>query len=108
MANERLIPVMKVWTDKDKNFGEKDYLFNPEALIEGMESCRMKNQRGVEIECTKIFYPLKFIIIKGSMDELLDKCRDINLAICLVKDIYKEGMTVKQFLNQIEGLNVQT
>jgi len=105
MGNERLIPVTKVWRDKGDNYGEKLYFFNPESTVEGIEPCKLKDAKGVEFECTKIFYELKFVTIKGTPEELFEKCRDVNLAICLVRDILKENMTVKQFLNQIEGLN---
>ena len=114
MQNDRLLKVTKIWNFADGKFGEKEFYFNPAIPIEGMEGCKVR-KGNEELEGTKIFYsgytknevyiPNRFIILSGTPGELIEKCKDANLAICLIYEIQREGISVKDFLKQLEGLN---
>lgn len=95
----------KVWNDRDGNYGEKQYFLNPNVdSFEGMEPCYIKN-KGQQLECTKMFYSGRFIIILGGPEEVLGKCKEHNLAYSILFELGKAGMTMKQFIQQNERLN---
>jgi len=104
--NSRLILFKKCWNFRDGRYGEKDYWFNPAVNIKGIEECKISNGK-IEIDCVKIFYPSPdgFIILIGTIEEFFKKCRDINISICLIQDLYKEGFTIRQFMEQTGKLN---
>ncbi len=105
MANENLVLVTKCWNDKDGNYGDKPYYFNPHFPVVGMEPCKLK-KNGSSVDCTKILYGEgKFTTILGTPSELIDLCQLTGIAICVINDLYRQGLTIKQFINQIEGLN---
>jgi hypothetical protein len=105
-----MISLIKVWKDKDTsgkvtNVGEKEYFMDSRTPLEGLESCKHPDKLGKEIECTKLIYPNKFVIVKGTPMELMVKMRDANIAPTLLVDIYAAGYTIKQFMEQNESLN---
>lgn len=100
--NNSLIPFTKVWNDRDGNYGEKKYWFNPALEIKGMEGCKIKRNGRKDIECTKIFYPDgSFVILLGSEESFIEICQEAGTAICLLDDLRKEGLTIKDFLKQM-------
>lgn len=101
---QNLIPCFKVWKNSNEKYEKKAYLFNPDLPFEGLEPCKAKFD-GNEIECTKIHYPGKYLIIVGSPDEFLEKCRQGNISAYILQDLYKEGITIKQFMEQNERIN---
>ena len=105
MANENLVLVTKCWNDRDGNYGEKDFYFNPSFPVLGIEPCKLKKD-GVSVDCTKVLYAEgKFTTIAGTPPELFDNCQKTGVSICVINDLYKAGITIKQFIMQIEGLN---
>lgn len=99
-----LIPVIKVWNDRDGNYGQKDIFINPANPFDYLEDCILK-KGNEKLECTKIFYPDKFITILGSVQCFFETCRQANVSMCILNDLYKEGITIKQFIQQNERLN---
>lgn len=100
-----LIPFTKVWKYKTGDYGEMPYHLNPNSMsIEGVELCKIYNGK-VTVDCTKLYYPGRFIMILGTPEEFLQKCREANIAYGLLSDLYKEGITIKQFMQQNESLN---
>ena len=106
-----LIVFTKAWNFKGDNnqtiYGEKEYWFNPAVPIRGMEPCKLQ-KKGEEIECVKIYYedPIKgtyYIILVGTITEFINTCQQANIATALLFDIYAQGMTIKQFIEAIEG-----
>lgn len=107
MANENLVLVTKCWNNKDGDYGEKVFYFNPTFPVLGIEPCKLKKE-GIAVDCTKVLYgDGKFTTILGTPKELFDNCQKTGIAICIINDIYKEGLTIKQFIKQIEGLDNQ-
>lgn len=102
---DMVIEFTKVWVDKNEVFGEKPYFLNPSsASFEGLEACYLK-KNGSRIQCTKLFYPGRFITILGTPDEFLQKCREGNLAYGLLLEMERNGVTMKEFIKQNERLN---
>lgn len=101
-----LIPFTKVWKFKDDKYGEAPHLFNPNSQsIEGIEECRIHDNNGNPLRCTKIFFPGRIMILLGSPEEFIQKCREANVGYGLLLDLQKEGMTIKEFIQQNERLN---
>jgi hypothetical protein len=98
-----MIKFTKVWAeDKDgkKGMGSKTYYHDPRNPVEGIEGCKI-NDGQKEVECTKIFHTGgKYIILKGTPMEFMQTCKEAEMAICLLSDLYSHGMTIKQFLEQ--------
>jgi hypothetical protein len=107
---QNLIACFKVWKVRDERderndkYEKKAYYFNPELPFEGLEACRASFD-GRQVECTKIHYPGKFLMILGSPEEFLENCRKGNVAAFILQDLYKEGITIKQFMEQNERIN---
>jgi len=108
--NTALVQVIKCWNYKDGGYGQKDYWINP-VEIAGLEPCKIK-EGSREVECTKIFYnskskcEIQFLIIKGSPKEFFDKCKEANTAIFVLSQLNEFGISIKTFLKQLEGLNI--
>lgn len=103
MENQ-LIPFTKAWNTADGNYGEKTYWFNPSVAIAGLEPCKLK-KNGAEINCTKIFYEnsgenKKYLTLTGSPEEFFQKCKEANTAVCLLHELDRNGVSVKDFLKQ--------
>lgn len=101
MVNEGLIPFTKTWKQLDGSYAEKIYWFNPLATITGLEPCTV-NKGGSTLNCTKIFYGEKYVTLIGSVEEFYDTCRKAKAVICILSDLYKEGITLKSFIKSIE------
>lgn len=101
-----LIPFKKVWNFADGGFGEMVYHLNPNSMsLEGIEFCKVRDNTGSMLKCTKVFYSGRFIILLGTPDEFLKTCRDANVAYGLLNDLYKEGLTIEDFIKRNEQLN---
>jgi hypothetical protein len=101
-----LIPFTKVWNQRDRTYRESTYYLNPNSMtIEGIEPCYVENGSQRNIPCTKLYYPGRYMIILGTPDEFLEKCRQANVAYGLLNDLYREGVTIKEFMNKTERLN---
>lgn len=105
-----MILFTKVWNEKIENnarkFGSKEYYFDPRVPIIGFEACRLKDDKGKEIECTKIFYSVNvYITLKGDPLEFMQKIKDANIAITLLADLYAANYTIKQFMEETERKN---
>lgn len=82
----------------------KPYFLDTRMPVEGMEGCKLKDGKN-EVECTKIYYPARFVTVKGTPQEFMEKCSQANVAVCLLQDLYKEGITIKEFMQQNERIN---
>lgn len=104
MVNNNLVPFKKVWNNKDGSYGSKEIFFNTAMGFEFIENCFV-NDKGKEVECTKIYYPDKYLIIEGSVQYFFATCQQAGISICVLNDLQKEGIGIKQFLKQLEGFN---
>jgi len=105
-----LIPFVKAWNSKRGDeiiYGEKEYFFNPAVPIRGMEPCILQ-RNGKEVQCVKIFYHNEkenvYITLVGTITEFIKTCQQASIATSLLFDLYAEGMTVKKFIEQTEGI----
>lgn len=110
VSSNDLIPFMKAWNARRQDeiiYGEKEYFFNPAVPIRGMEPCILQKD-GKEIQCVKIFYHNEkesyYITLVGTITEFIKTCQQASIATSLLFDLYAEGMTVKQFIKQTEGI----
>lgn len=100
-----LVPFRKAWNNKDEGYGEKEYWFNPAIEIKGLEACKVRKGEG-EVACVKIFYPdAPYLILVGTVEEFFTKCRQANVAFCILQDLYKEGVTLEKFIKINESVN---
>ena len=104
-----MVELLKVWVQnkdtKQEKFGSKPYFFDTRNPIEGIEGCKLKKESN-EIECTKIFFSSsQFIIVQGTPFEFMESCKDESVALCILSDLYANGLTVKQFLEQNGKIN---
>lgn len=99
-----LIPFKKVWNTADRKYGEKTHWLNPQEIIRGVEPCKV-NKNGEELECTKVFYTNSYVTLLGTPEEFFAACREGNTAVCLIQEIERNGLTIKEFLKQLEGFN---
>lgn len=106
MANERLVRFTKAWNYKDGGYGEKPFYFNPDGNINGLDECKLRGPSGQEIDCIKIYYGVDFITLVGTIENFYEKCREVNAAFFMLNAIYQEGLTIKQFIQQGERLNL--
>lgn len=110
MSNN-LIKFTKAWNFPDKTYGEKEIYINPDVDIKWIEATKVKSANGKEIDCTKITYPTgtftknDVVVVIGTVDEFFDRCKDSKIFSLLLSDLEKEGLTIKQFLQQNERLN---
>lgn len=105
MDMQNLIPATKVWKNRDGSYSSKEYFFNTSLPFEGLESCRV-SLNNEQVECTKIHYPLdQFLTLVGAPAEFLETCRQSRIAAYILLDLYKENITIKQFMAQNERLN---
>ena len=104
MVNSNLVPFKKVWNNTDGTFGSKEIYFNTAMGFEFIENCFLKKDVKA-VECTKIYYPDKYLTLEGNVQSFFATCQQAGISICILNDLEKEGMTVKQFLKQLEGFN---
>lgn len=101
-----MIEFTKVWTEKgSEKFGSKLYYFDHRTPMEGFDACKVKDDKGNQLECTKIYYPTKYVILKGTPLEFMQKLKEANVAVALLSDLYAHGITIKQFLEENERRN---
>ena len=105
-----MIKLVKIWNEKNKegvliNVGSKEYYMDPRTPFEGLEACKQLDEKRKEIDCTRIIYPTKFVTVKGTPMEVMEKMRDVNIASTLLVDIYAAGFTIKKFMEQNESIN---
>lgn len=100
-----LIVATKVWKNRDGSYSSKEYFFNTSLPFEGLESCKA-TLNNKEVDCTKIHYPLDmFVILLGAPLDFLETCRQSRIASFILLDLYKENITVKQFMEQNKRIN---
>lgn len=105
-----LIFFKKAWNTRRGDevvYGEKEYLFNPAVPIRGMEPCILQKD-GREIQCVKIFYHNEkesyYITLVGTITEFIKTCQQSSIATSLLFDLHLQGITVKEFIAQTEGI----
>lgn len=104
--NDGMILFTKCWIFKDKvTFGQKDYWFNPKGTIDGIEPSKIKDNDGKERQCTKIFYGSSYILLLISIEDFFKACKAANAAVCVINDLYLQGITIKEFIKSIEVHN---
>jgi hypothetical protein len=101
---QNLIQFFKVWKNQDGSYSKKEYFFNADLPFEGLEACKVR-LNGIEVDCTKIHYPGNFLQIVGTPFEFLETCRQGKVTTCILLDLYKENITIKQFMEQNERIN---
>ncbi len=99
-----LVPFKKIWKNADGTYGLKDYWFNPNCDIQGLEACKGRINN-IEVDCVKIFYADNFIMLVGSVEVFVKTCKDAQIAVSLIMDLHNAGITIKQFMQQTERLN---
>ena len=105
MNNNNLVLFKKMWYDKENIYKEKLYWFNPFFDVKGIEACNVRNAKGETVECTKVYYGDYFITLVVNIEDFFTICRKANAAFALINDLYKEGITIRDFINQNERLN---
>jgi hypothetical protein len=101
-----MVQFLKVWNEKDSGkYGSKVYYFDERTPVVGIEGCKVKDEKGQVIECTKVIYPSMYVTLMGTPIEFMQKCKDANIAALLLSDLYAQGITIKQFLEQNERIN---
>lgn len=103
-----LIPFTKCWKFKDDGkYAEAPYFLNPNSIsLEGIEYSKMHNNEGQLVKCTKLYYSGgRMVVLVGSPEEFLQKCRQANIAYGLLLELDRNGITIKEFIQQNERLN---
>lgn len=107
-----MIEFVKVWNDKKtvegkevSTLGSKKVYLDERTPMESIESCRMKDEKGEQMDCTKIFYPSKYVTVKGTPIEFMQKFKEAGIASMILVDLYAAGFTIKEFMRQNEQAN---
>lgn len=103
-----MIEFVKVWNDTKldaKTFGSKKVYLDERTPMESIESCRIKDEKGEQIDCTKIIYPSKYMTVKGTPIEFMQKFKEAGIASMILVDLYAAGFTIKEFMLQNEKVN---
>jgi beta-galactosidase beta subunit len=104
-----MIEFTKVWNDTKEDgkkvFKSKKYYYDPRTILEGMEGCKLTDG-DKEVDCTKIFHSGgRWVTLMGTPKDFMQLCKDANVVVCLLSDLYAAGITIKQFLEENERKN---